>query len=389
MTTSGIIAEFNPLHKGHEFLISEAKKDGAVICVLSSNFVQRGEVAIAEKSVRANAALKAGCDLVLELPVCWSMSTAQNFALGGVSALHFAGCDRIVFGSESGNTDELLNAAELLNSEAFSLALSKELGCGVTFAAARETAGAALGIDPQLLSNPNNNLGIEYMIAANKLGSNISFDTVKRVGAAHDSLEENTFVSATLLRKALRSGDMATCEKYMPDNISKLFSADNISDPSLLERAILATLRQRTAEELSRLPDISEGLENKLYSAISSASSLDELLDQLKVKRYTLARLRRLVLSAFLGLDSSLFMKPIPYLRVLGFNKTGEALLRDKLSKSPVPVITRSSDVKSLNPDGLHIFETEAKATDLFALSLEKPFACGLEYTRKLIKTEL
>ena len=168
MTVSGIIAEFNPLHKGHEYLIREAKKDGAVVCVLSSNFVQRGEVAIAEKAVRAKAALKAGCDLVLELPVLWSMSTAQNFALGGVSALQYAGCDRIVFGSESGSVDELLKAAEALNSEAFSSALSKELYKGVTFAAARETAGATLGIDPSLLSNPNNNLGIEYMIAAKR-----------------------------------------------------------------------------------------------------------------------------------------------------------------------------------------------------------------------------
>lgn len=388
MTVHGIIAEFNPLHKGHEYLIQQAKNKGPVICVLSSNFVQRGEVAIAEKQLRATAALKAGCDLVLELPVNWSMSTAQNFALGGVSALCFAGCDRIVFGSESGNTDELLNAAEILQSEAFSAAVAKELDKGVTFAAARETAGNTLGVKSDLLSNPNNNLGIEYMIAAKKLGSQISFDTVKRVGAAHDSLEEDTFVSATLLRQALRSGETAPCEKYMPGSVLELFSADNISDPSLLRRAVLATLRQKTVEELSHLPDISEGLENKLHSAIATASSLDELFTELKVKRYTLARLRRLVLSAFLGLDATAFMKPLPYLRVLGFNKTGEVLLRERLSKSPVPVITRSSDLKKLDGSALHIFETEAKATDLFALSLKKPFACGLEYTRKLIKTE-
>ena len=120
MSTVGIIAEFNPLHKGHEYLISEAKKLGSVVCVISGNFVQRGETAIAEKRVRAKAALIAGADIVLELPVLWSMSTAQNFALGGVSALWYAGCDTLMFGSECGNVDELIKTADILESDEFS-----------------------------------------------------------------------------------------------------------------------------------------------------------------------------------------------------------------------------------------------------------------------------
>lgn len=388
MAVSGIIAEFNPLHKGHEYLISKAKEKGAVICVISGNFVQRGEVAIAEKGVRAKAALLAGCDLVLELPVLWSMSTAQNFALGGVSALAFSGCDRILFGSEEGKISALSFAAEVLCSAAFSEKVGEYLKTGVTFAAAREAAAKELGVGDGLLSRPNNNLGIEYMIAAKNLGSDISFETVRRLGADHDSQDLDQFVSATLLRQKFRNGEADFCREYMSESVFSLFNTAELSDPALMERAVLALLRTRTREELSALPDLSEGVENKLYSAISSASDLDGLLAELKVKRYPLARLRRLVLSAFLGLDSSLFMKPLPYIRVLGFSPEGEKLLKTHLSRSPIPVITRTADLKRLDSVALKVFETEERATDLFALSLGIPFERGLEKRRKLIKTE-
>ena len=139
---------------------------------------------------------------------------------------------------------------------------------------------------------------------------------------------------------------------------------------------------------LNNLPDLSEGLENKLFSAISLATSLEELYNTMKVKRYTLARIRRLVLSAFIGADNSFFMKPVPYLRVLGFNKCGEAFIKENLKKSPVPVINRAADVEKLDVAAKSVFETESRATDLYLLSLINPQKCGLEYTSKIIKTE-
>lgn len=388
MSTVGIIAEFNPLHKGHEYLINEAKKLGEVVCVISGNFVQRGETAIAEKRIRAKAVLKAGADLCLELPVLWSMSTAQNFALGGVSALWYAGCDTLMFGSECGDEQLLIKTAEILESADFSAVLEKYLKKGITFAAARQKAAEECGAPKGILEGANNNLAIEYIVAAKKLGADLEFKTVKRKGAAHDSEEVAEFVSASLLREKLRSGDREFCSQYMSKGISELFSTENLSDMNRLEGGILSLLRLKTQNQLKNLPDLSEGVENKLFSAIRLATSLEGLYNEMKVKRYTLARIRRLVLSAALGFDHAFFMKPLPYVRVLGFGKKGENLIRGKMQDSCVPFIMRAAEIERLSYDCQKVFETECKATDLFALSLTKPLPCGLEYTSKLVKTE-
>lgn len=385
---TGIIAEFNPLHSGHKFLIEKAKENGEVICVISGNFVQRGDTAIAEKSVRTKAALLSGADLVLELPVLWSMSTAQNFALGGVSALVNSGCDCIMFGSECGDIEKLKATAEILLSTEFSEKIKLHLEKGITFAKARELAAEELGAEKGILSGANNNLAIEYILAAKKLGANISFKTVERQGAMHDSHDLADYVSASLLREKMLSGDIELAKKYMEKDVADLFFGSQFSSISRLERAILTVLRTKSIEDLKKLPDLSEGVENKLLSGINTAGALEELYSLIKVKRYTLARIRRLVLSAFLGFDNSFFLKPLPYLRVLGFNKSGEKLLRTRLQSSSVPVITKTADFDNLDTESKKVFETEIKATDLYALSLEKPFQKGLEYTRKIIKTE-
>lgn len=388
MSVTGIIAEFNPLHKGHEYLIQKAKEKGAVVAVISGNFVQRGDTAIAEKGIRTKAALLAGADLVIELPVLWSMSTAQNFCIGGVSALKYCGCDEIIFGSESGDIDKLNNTADILKSDEFKAGLETELSKGITFAAARENAAVLCGADREIFKGANNNLGLEYILAAKQNGYNIGFATVKRKGAGHDSLEESEFVSASLLRQKLLAGDSDFCEKYMPEKVLPLFSRGNLSDIKRIDRAVLSVLRTKTKNELDILPDLSEGVENKLFSAIRVAVSLENLYNEIKVKRYTMARIRRLVLSAFIGADNSHFMKPLPFIRVLGFNETGKLLLSERVSKAQVPVITRTADINKLDSNAKKVFDTECRATDLFGLSLENPLNSGLEYTRKIIIKE-
>jgi len=387
MATVGIIAEFNPLHKGHEYLINEAKKIGDVVCVISGNFVQRGETAIAEKRIRAAAALKAGADVIIELPVLWSMSTAQNFALGGVSALMAAGCDTLMFGSECGEVGELLKTAEILTSQEFSHALEKYLNSGVTFAAARQSAAEECGAAKGILQGANNNLAIEYIIAAEALGADFEFKTVKRRGADHDSAAIDEFVSASLLRERLKAGDKEFCSRYMSEEILSLF-AENISETEKIEGGIISVLRMKSKENFENLPDLSEGVENKIFSAIRLATSLEGLYNEIKVKRYTLARIRRLVLAAVLDFDNEFFMKPLPYVRVLGFNKNGEAVIRKAAKNSSVPIVMRPSEIENLPTTAQKVFKTECKATDLFALSLIKPLPCGLEYTSKFIKTE-
>lgn len=387
MSVTGIIAEFNPLHTGHKFLIDEAKEKGAVVCVISGNFVQRGDTAIYEKQLRAQSALLCGADLVLELPVCYSMSTAQNFALGSVSLLDAVGCDTLMFGSESGSISDLVETSNILQSEKFSKTLTPYLEKGMTFAAARQKAAEDSGAPKGILSGANNNLGIEYICAAKAINSKMKFKTVSRQGVWHDSDDMNKdFASASALREKIKQGEFSACERYFPKEVVKLFKTADFSDISRIESAILASLRTKEQASLETLPDLSEGVENKLFTQIKLANSLGDLYNGMKVKRYTMARIRRLVLSAFLSVDNSMFLKAPPYLRVLGFNKTGEEIVRQNAKNSRIPVIMRVNEIDNLGEDAKKVFEAECRATDLYALSLKRPFECSLEYTRPLIK---
>lgn len=177
-------------------------------------------------------------------------------------------------------------------------------------------------------------------------------------------------------------------KKYIPPEACEFFLPEDAADIKRLDRAILAVLRQKTPEDLKKLPDISEGIENKLFSAIRLAKSMEQLYNTVKVKRYTHARIRRLALSAFLGLDNEFFMKPPPYVRVLGFNEKGREHLAKAAGISPIPIITRVSDIEKLSCGAKRLFAAECRATDMFSLALPVPQPCGAEYTAKIIKTE-
>ena len=388
MSGIGIIAEFNPLHTGHKRIVDQAHTlADTVVCVISGNFVQRGDVAIIAKQQRAKFALLCGADIVAEMPVLWSMSTAQNFATAGVWQLYNLGCDKIIFGSECGDIDALKSAADVLCSDNFFALATQKAKSGITFAAAREQAASELGVDFTLLRNPNDNLGIEYISAAKRLNLPIEFHCVKRLGAQHDSLEiDGGYVSASFIRKELYKGNIGYTERFMPREIRGILTPDHIANIKRLENAILCSLRTKTADELKVLPDISEGLHNKIHLSARVATSLDELYNMIKSKRYTLARIRRLVLSAFLGFDSEFFMRTPPYVRVLGFGKQGEAHLKNLAAL--IPIITRAAQIKMLESDSQKVFDTECRATDIYALSLGKPLECGSEQRMKLLKTE-
>lgn len=388
MAITGIIAEFNPLHNGHKLLIDSAKQgSNTVVCVISGNFVQRGDTAVISKIKRAQAALMCGVDIVAELPVLWSMSTAQNFAVGAVSQLYALGCDEIIFGSECGDIEKLSKAADILLSGSFALEASRAVKEGCTFAIARQNAAVALGADEAVLSSPNDNLAIEYILAAKKLRLPLSFRCIKREGAGHDSkVSSGCFVSSSMIREKLIGGDIAYAERFMPIQLRGFIAPEMISDIKKIEAALLAILRLKTPEELKSLPDISEGIENKLYFSSRVATSLDELYSMIKSKRYTLARVRRLVISAALGLNADAFMTQPPYVRVLGFSPLGEMHLRRH--KAFTPIITRATAIKQLDDPARLVFDCECRATDLYSLSLKNPQECGCEYKYKLLKTE-
>lgn len=388
MSAVGIIAEFNPLHTGHKCIIDYAKTQGdTVVCVISGNFVQRGDVSIIGKQMRTKLALLSGADIVAELPVLWSMSTAQNFALGGVWQLYNLGCSKIVFGSECGDIDALKNAADVLYSDGFFEKVTQKSKSGITFAVAREQAATEMGVDPSLLRGANNNLGIEYIIAAKKLNLPMQFDTIKRIGAGHDSGEiDGGFVSSSFIRTELLRGNIGFTERFMPREIRGIINQKDIADITRLETAILYSLRTKSADMLEGLPDISEGLHNKIYFSIRNATSFEELCNSIKTKRYTMARIRRLVLSAFLGFDSQFFMTTPPYVRVLGFSKNGLEHL--KKPQGIIPIITRALQIKQLDSDAQKVFDTECRATDIYNLALGSPLECGGEHRIKLLKTE-
>ncbi len=388
MSAVGIIAEFNPLHTGHKHIIDYARTlSDTVVCVISGNFVQRGDVAIISKYQRAQFALLCDVDIVAELPVLWSMSTAQNFALGGVWQLYNLGCDKIVFGSECGDITQLNNAADILNQDGFFAKVTEKAKSGITFAVAREQAAQEMGIDPVLLRGANNNLGIEYILAAKKLNLPIEFHTIKRLGAGHDSSEiDDGFVSSSFIRTELLKGNIGYTERFMPRKIRGIIKAENIADILNLQNAILYSLRTKTIDELKSLPDISEGLENKILLSARVATSLDELYNMIKTKRYTLARIRRLVLSAFLNLDNQFFMTTPPYVRLLGFSEQGINHL--KKPQGIIPIITRALQIKNLDSDCQKIFDIECRATNIYNLCFNKPLECGTEQRMKLLKKE-
>ena len=390
----GVVAEFNPFHNGHKYLIDALKARGdTVTAVMSGSFVQRGECACISPYERTEMALKNGVDLVLSLPVQYSTATAERFAYGGIKTLTSLGViDGIGFGSECGDEVALGECARALTSDDFSSCLNKYLDKGDSFPVARQKAitdmlGEGYG---NILASPNNILGVEYIKALLSCGAeDVSVKTVSRKGASHDSSEvSDNICSASALRGMLKSD--ACTGNFMPEATAEIlekamFAGKAPADYGRLAGAILYRLRTMTVDDIAALPDVSEGLEYRIYDAIRTSVTLDEILEKIKTKRYTHSRLRRIILCAFLGLTREDVQMPVPYIRVLGFNEKGAALLKAAKKKATLPIITKSSDIKSLGDDAKRCFELECKARDLFSLALPTADICGREMTDKII----
>lgn len=386
LAIAGIVAEFNPFHNGHKYIIDCAKRDGhKVFTVISSNFVQRGETAIISKFDRAKQALLGGADLVCELPCPWSMSTAQNFAFGAVSQLVTLGVEILYFGSESGDTERLVKAAEIIDSAEFQSCIKERINAPVTYAALRQEILSEF--DPSLsdiLSGPNDTLAVEYISAAKKLGSKLEFKAVKRVGVGHNDTDASgEYANASSIREKIIARDFNYISKYMPYKSAEIFLQTDISYMENIEIAVLSRLRTITAEELNRVPDVKEGIENLIISAAREATSLEELYTLIKSKRYTHARIRRIIMSAFIGIDNSFFKTEPPYVRVLGFRRDAITLAPNYPRK---PIVTKVSQIDSLDEYSQKVFKTECRATDLFSLSFKKAKKSGADMTTPMIK---
>lgn len=383
---AGIIAEFNPLHNGHKYLLDYAKSHSdLVVCVISSNFVQRGEPSIISKFERAKTAVMSGADICVELPTPWSMSTAQNFAFGAISQLIKYNIDTLYFGSESGNLQGLLKVASALNSKEFNEKMKDGLNDNLTYAKLRQNVlYELLGEDANLLEGQNDTLAIEYISAAKKFNSNIKFVPVKRQGANHnDKNEINEFSTSTLIRNAIKDNRIEDVKKFVPQCSYEVLSNSNFAFIDKLNLAIMAKLKTMKYEEFSKLPDLSEGIENRLYGALKSSVDYADLCEKVKTKRYTMARIRRLILSAFLGIDNSFFLKKVPYSRVLATNFQGLKYISQIKSEN---IILQVSELKNLDEFSNKIFDLECKISDVYNLSLEKAENSGSDFSQGLIK---
>ena len=373
MKILGIVSEYNPFHYGHKLHIEESKKaishDTATVCVMSGDFVQRGEAAVFSKFARAEAAVKCGADLVLELPLPWSLSSAEGFARGSVGLLGSLGCvDYLSFGSECGDMAILNSLATALLDPALDGEIREELKSGISYASARQAAlTKSIGSLADYLESPNNILAVEYLKAIYNQRLRIEPMTIKRIGAGHDEKGG----SASDIRNMLEAGN--PIKKYVPKEAFEIINREikQGRGPVTMERletAILSRFRMMDERDFADIPDDSEGLGNRLFAAAKEETTLDGILSAAKSKRYALSRLRRMCMCASLGIKKGQAEGLPPYARVLAANETGRLALKMISEKSSIPVITKPASIKELPIESRRLFELESSAHDLYVL---------------------
>ena len=378
MKIIGIICEYNPFHLGHQKQFDHIRarfgQDALIVCLMSGNFVQRGMPAIFDKSFRARAAINCGADLVLELPVTDSLSSAEGFAEGGVQILSPI-CDYLCFGSETGDTDTLMITAQALLRPEFGPLLRQELECGCSFPVARERALEKMGVDASLLQNPNDILAVQYCSAIVKYKSSMKPLPIRREGNYHSNLPDPENPSATAVRQLISQGDV--WQAYIPEAARDGLCDAPIHTLSAGERAVLARLRTMSDEEFEALPYGSEGLWRKLRRASRSCATLDEIITATKSKRYTRTRLNRMIMCAYLGITMDTLNATAPYVRVLGLRRSGIPALKKARETGLFPHTGERT--------GHEYEKLEQRWDDLYGLfCADKPTASGLTGDRRI-----
>ncbi len=404
----GIIAEYNPFHNGHLHHLRESKKITNCeysIAIISGNFTQRGSTSIIDKWEKTKMALSNGIDLVLELPTLYSISSAENFADGSIKILDSLGIvDFLSFGSETSNIDLLNDIANILYSEPdlYRKTLLKELKKGLSFPKARENAVLSYFNSNRdyvnILSLPNNILGIEYLKSLKKYKSNIQPICIPRYEVKYNSTDiSNNIASATAIRELLKNKDFNKLKSLLPNSTYSILmeNVDNkhiVSDLNIFEKEIIYTLRKMGIEEIANLPDVSEGLEFTIKNAVNSCNNIYDLLNKIKSKRYTQSRIQRILLYSLLGItkeDIEVAKSIFPYVRVLGFNNNGKILISEICKRNPdINVITSVKKFIDTNYDkNLELLlNKDIFATNVYTLGFESTSLCNLDFKNDIIK---
>ena len=393
---AGIIAEYDPFHNGHAWQLQQAKALGAqrVAVAMSCGLTQRGALPLLPESVRVQAALTCGADLVFALPAPYACSGAECFARAGVQLLAAAGCDALVFGAETPDAALLMEAARVLSGAEYRTALKARLAAGArSFAAARQAAVEAVcpgtGL-AALLDKPNNNLAVEYCKAILELGVSLVPIPLPRQGAGHGQALTETggqFASASALRTLWQSGGADAAAPYVPAEVLPLyreaFAAGRYTDLAAAQRCQLALLRSRCAgtAPFAQVRGISEGLEHRLEAAVRSSTTHAELLDSLTTVRYPRARMRRLAMDAALGYSADVFPALPPYLHLLGAQKDALPLLK----AAALPVSHSLARLAEQNVPCRAVVDAQLRACDFGALCRKKPEPMGGALRQKII----
>lgn len=376
MKVNAVISEFNPFHNGHKYLVDSVKNsdDCAVVAIMSGSFVERGEASIIDKFSRAEAAVRCGCDLVLELPAPWCFSGAEFFALGGVGVADGIGvCDALVFGSESGDIEELKDCESKLSSPAYKAAVeaarmydrSKN-----TSDIRREVYNTLYG-ENGVFSGSNNLLALEYLHAVRTLASSLTPMTVQRIGGDYNDTELRGICSASAIRNAVKQG-VRGLSGYMPEEswhiMNRELGAGRYFSLSRLDTAVSAMLRASSPERLSGYMEMSGGIENRLCDAALAFGSVDEIVDGVRSRRYSASRLRRAILSAMLGVTMADVSAPPMFTVVLAANERGRKVLSEARKRSKITVISKMSDSKRLSAEAKRQFELHMRTERLYEL---------------------
>lgn len=391
MKIGGTIAEYNPFHRGHAHHIAQTRAMGVThfIAVMSGNFVQRGEPACFSKWARTRVALENGVDLVVELPTPFATAPAGDFAYAGVDLLHRLGASILSFGSECGDVEQLRQTLRLCILAEQNEAFQKALEDGVGHPRAREAALSELfgGHHAEILRAPNNLLALEYLRAIQQIEPLIEAVTVPRLGAGHDaSAPADGIASASFLRELLARQGVGALAPFLPVTALRVFQSEVLEGrgpvlPAALDTLLLYRLRSCSPEELSRIDGVGEGLENRILKETATCKSFTECVDAVSSKRYTKARIRRILLHLLLGQTADSYGKTAQYVRVLGMNERGREILRNA-KKVGIPMSPKFADLATKTASQASF---EAQATDLYSLCSPTILPVGREFTEAVI----
>ena len=355
MHRAGVICEFNPFHNGHKFLLEKIKEDYAdeIVCIMSGCFVQRGDMAITDKYARTEAALRNEADMVVELPTVYALGSAQVFARGGVQLAAELGCDRLCFGADN-SVNELYDALTALDSPDTQEKIAALMKDGDYYPRAlSEAVGQPYS---SIIEKPNNILALEYIRACRDFG--IEPAAIRRIGVTHDSGDiAGDIVSASKLREMIKNGEYYA--PYTPMRIARTYYLSEI------DQILRYLLKTKKPESTASIAGIGEGLNYRLYNCARENHSIEAILEAAKTKRYTMARLRRAVLSICLNITNEMQKRPVPYVRVLGYRRKKKRMVH---AKSLPLIIDVRRGYDAMTPNKKEIFDVDLEAAELMNL---------------------